>query len=74
MGRSYRVGKDRYLGKFIKIAHSDTLTTLYGHLLEHKRTKGEAVRGAVIGLMGNTGLSTGHHLHYGVQVDKECST
>ena len=71
-GTVISVGKDRYLGKFIKIAHSDTLTTLYGHLLEHKVTKGEAVkRGAVIGLMGNTGLSTGHHLHYGVQVDKK---
>lgn len=71
-GTVISVGKDRYLGKFIKIAHSDTLTTLYGHLLEQKVTKGEAVkRGDVIGLMGNTGLSTGHHLHYGVQVDKK---
>jgi len=71
-GTVISVGKDRYLGKFIKIAHSDTLVTLYGHLLEHKVKKGEAVkRGAVIGLMGNTGLSTGHHLHYGVQVDKK---
>jgi murein DD-endopeptidase MepM/ murein hydrolase activator NlpD len=71
-GTVISVGKDRYLGKYIKIAHSDTLTTLYGHLLEHKVKKGEAVkRGAIIGLMGNTGLSTGHHLHYGVQVDKK---
>ena len=67
-GTVVSVGKDRYIGKFIKIAHGDHLTTLYGHLMEHKVKKGQPVkRGDVIGLMGNTGLSTGHHLHYQVQ-------
>ena len=71
-GKVIKAGKNRYLGKFIKIAHSDTLSTLYGHLLEHKVEKGQLVkRGDVIGLMGNTGLSTGHHLHYQVYKDEK---
>jgi murein DD-endopeptidase MepM/ murein hydrolase activator NlpD len=71
-GKVISVGKDRYLGKFLKIAHSDNLTTIYGHLMEHKVKKGKPVkRGDVIGLMGNTGLSTGHHLHYQVQKDNK---
>ncbi len=71
-GKVVSVGKDRYIGKFIKITHSDNLTTLYGHLMELKVKKGQPVkRGDVIGLMGNTGLSTGHHLHYQVQKDNK---
>jgi murein DD-endopeptidase MepM/ murein hydrolase activator NlpD len=71
-GTVLSVGKDRYLGKFLKIAHSDSLTTIYGHLMEHKVKKGQSVkRGDVIGLMGNTGLSTGHHLHYQIQKDNK---
>ena len=71
-GKVISAGKDRYLGKFIKIAHTDSLTTIYGHLMEHKVEKGQQVkRGDLIGLMGNTGLSTGHHLHYQVQKDNK---
>ncbi len=71
-GRVISAGQDRYLGKFIKIGHTDNLTTIYGHLMEHKVEKGQQVkRGDVIGLMGNTGLSTGHHLHYQVQKDNK---
>ena len=67
-GKVIFVGRDRYLGKYVKIAHNDTLTTTYGHLMEYKVKKGQMVkRGDVIGLMGNTGRSTGHHLHYQVQ-------
>jgi murein DD-endopeptidase MepM/ murein hydrolase activator NlpD len=63
-------GKDLHLGRFIKIKHNDTFTTLYGHMLEHKVKKGQAVeRGDLIGLMGNTGMSTGYHLHYEVRKD-----
>ena len=71
-GKVISAGKDRYLGKYIKIAHTDSLTTIYGHLMEHKVENGQQVkRGDVIGLMGNTGLSTGHHLHYQVQKDNK---
>jgi len=63
-------GKDLHLGRFIKIKHNDKFTTLYGHMLEHKVEKGQEVkRGDLIGLMGNTGMSTGYHLHYEVRKD-----
>ena len=70
-GTVITAGKDRYLGKFIKIKHDDKFTTLYGHLLQREVKKGQKVkRGDPIGLMGNTGLSTGYHLHYEVRKDK----
>lgn len=69
-GTVITAGKDLHLGRFIKIKHNDTFTTLYGHLLEHKVKKGQTVeRGDLIGLMGNTGMSTGYHLHYEVRKD-----
>ena len=70
-GKVITAGKDLYLGKFIKIKHNDKFTTLYGHLLQREVKKGQKVkRGDTIGLMGNTGLSTGYHLHYEVRKDK----
>jgi murein DD-endopeptidase MepM/ murein hydrolase activator NlpD len=66
-GTISRVGRNPYIGRFIEIMHNETYTTLYGHLLETKVVKGQKVkRGKLIGLMGNTGMSTGHHLHYEV--------
>ena len=54
-------------GKVILIEHEFGYTTVYGHLSVFKVKKGQRVsRGEVIGLMGNTGTSTGPHLHYEV--------
>jgi len=71
-GTVSEIGRDRFIGRYIKIVHNKTFSTLYGHLLEVKVAKGQKVkRGKVIGLMGNSGMSTGHHLHYEVyQNDK----
>ena len=54
------------LGKCIIIKHSGALETVYGHLSKINVTKG---RGQVIGEVGNTGNSTGPHLHLGVRVN-----
>lgn len=54
-------------GKWIAIDHGNGLVTMYGHLSVQKVSKGDTVkRGGVIGLMGNTGFSTGPHVHFTV--------
>ncbi|MFO8047486.1 MAG: M23 family metallopeptidase [Desulfosudaceae bacterium] len=58
------------LGKAIFIDHGYGLVTRYAHLSECLKKKGETVsREDHIGLVGNTGLSTGPHLHYEVRVN-----
>ena len=60
------------LGKTIRIAHGLGYTTVYGHLDRIEVEPGEEVRrGAKIGTLGNSGRSTGPHLHYEVHVDGE---
>ena len=50
---------------YIVIRHNNGLETIYGHLSKQLVTEGEEVRaGDVIGLGGNTGRSTGSHLHF----------
>jgi murein DD-endopeptidase MepM/ murein hydrolase activator NlpD len=65
-----RAGWDGGLGNAIKIDHGFGYATTYGHLAKvHVRVGQRVRRGQVIGLVGNTGLSTGPHLHYGVFVN-----
>ncbi|CAG4995476.1 hypothetical protein DYBT9275_01647 [Dyadobacter sp. CECT 9275] len=52
-------------GRFIVVRHYNGLETLYGHLSKQLVESGQIVKaGEVIGLGGNTGRSTGSHLHY----------
>ncbi len=56
-------------GNHVMIAHANQLKTLYGHLLFFIVTKGDVVKtGQLIGFTGNTGVSTGPHLHYEVLI------
>ncbi|MFA8433672.1 MAG: M23 family metallopeptidase [Marinifilaceae bacterium] len=58
----------RGYGKRIVIDHGYGYKTLYGHLSGYNCRKGQKVkRGEVIGYLGNTGKSTGPHLHYEVR-------
>jgi len=66
-GRVVQVGKNRFLGNYVRLRHSDEYVTVYGHMASAAVKRGQAVkRGDVIGYMGNTGRSTGTHLHYSV--------
>lgn len=52
-------------GKYVVIRHSNGLETIYGHLSKQLVEENQVVRaGEVIGLGGNTGRSTGSHLHF----------
>ncbi|GGH30094.1 M23 family metallopeptidase [Paenibacillus segetis] len=52
-------------GNCIIINHKNGYETLYGHLSKISVKKGQVVeKGSVIGIMGNTGRSTGTHLHF----------
>ena len=58
------------LGRTIRIAHGLGYTTVYGHLDRIEVDPGDEVRrGERIGALGNSGRSTGPHLHYEVHVD-----
>ena len=52
-------------GKLVEVAHGDGLVTRYGHNQENRVEVGDLVRqGDVIALMGNSGRSTGPHVHF----------
>ena len=56
-------------GLTVMIDHGHEIRTVYGHLSKVSGHPGQRVeRGALIGLSGNTGRSSGPHLHYEVQV------
>jgi murein DD-endopeptidase MepM/ murein hydrolase activator NlpD len=72
-GTVIKRGYDKYLGKFLKIDHGRKIITTYGHLSAYNVSPGQKVkRGDIIASMGNSGLSTGHHLHYMIKVKDRC--
>jgi lipoprotein NlpD len=59
-------------GNLVIIKHRDNFFTVYGHLSEILVESGERVRkGQVIGKVGNTGRSTGPHLHFEIRHRKD---
>ncbi len=63
-------GADPGLGRTVVISHGYGIKTVYGHMDKLLVHSGQKVRrGASIGEMGNTGRSTGPHLHYEVSLN-----
>lgn len=63
-------GKNGNMGNMITIDHGYGFTTRYGHCKKLLKKKGEKVkRGDVIALVGNSGRSTGPHVHYEVKLN-----
>jgi len=61
------VRRHKYLGKYLTVSHNFGYQTKYGHLNKVLVKKGDVVkRGQIIAEMGNSGRSTGSHLHYEV--------
>ena len=57
-------------GRYLKLNHGYGIVTHYGHLSKVSVNVGQKVkRGDVIAYVGNTGLSTGPHLHYEISVN-----
>lgn len=64
------VGDKGAYGKTIMISHGHGIVTQYSHLSSFKVNPGDRIRkGEVIAGMGNTGRSTGSHLHYEVHIN-----
>lgn len=65
----YFKGHDIY-GGYIVIEHKDGMITRYAHLSRTYVHEGQKIRqGEIIGRMGRTGLATGAHLHFELEID-----
>ena len=68
-GKVIDVSYDAGLGNCVTIQHSHGFLTRYGHLRSFQVTKGQqVVQGQLLGTLGNTGKTTGPHLHYEVHL------
>ena len=65
-------GSEPGFGLYIKLSHDGGVQTLYGHCSQLLVKKGEKVKqGQIIALVGNTGRSSGSHLHFEIRVNGE---
>lgn len=63
-------GTKNGMGKTVILDHKNGFKTVYGHLSKISVKKGEVVeKGDTLGIMGNTGNSTGTHLHFEIHED-----
>ncbi|MBQ3151804.1 MAG: peptidoglycan DD-metalloendopeptidase family protein [Clostridia bacterium] len=68
-GKVLEAGWHSTMGNYIILDHGNGLNTVYMHCSSLKVSKGMTVnQGQVIGLVGNTGNSSGPHLHFEVRI------
>ncbi|HEU4366868.1 MAG TPA: M23 family metallopeptidase [Methylomirabilota bacterium] len=68
-GSILHAGTAQEYGTTVILDHGQNIRTLYGHLSKLNVKPGQQVeRGAIIGYTGNTGRSSGPHLHYEIHV------
>ena len=68
-GTVERTGYNERAGNYIRIAHLPGIISRYYHLDTINVTPGQQINPSmVIGTVGNTGLSTGSHLHFEIRV------
>lgn len=66
-GKITEAGWSNGYGNYVRIAHSNGYTTLYGHLSKLYVHSGQTVKaGSLIAKSGSTGRSTGPHLHFSI--------
>jgi murein DD-endopeptidase MepM/ murein hydrolase activator NlpD len=66
-GKVIMLGFNPNFGRYIILSHPEGFQTLYGHLDSFLVRKGQRVKqGESVGLMGNSGYSTGSHLHFSI--------
>lgn len=71
-GEVIAVSSDRRSGRYVTVRTPGLYTCSYCHLSQPMVKKGDLVKaGDVIAISGNTGISTGAHLHLGVRDDTE---
>ena len=64
-----RAGWEGAYGRMVEILHDNGISTRYAHMSAIKVHKGQRVkRGTIVGRLGNTGRSTGAHLHYETRI------
>lgn len=63
-----QIDYDNGLGLFVIINHGNSYQSIYGHLASVHVQEGQFLQiGETIGILGNTGHSTGKHLHYAIK-------
>lgn len=71
-GQVVTVGYNSSLGNYVIIKHKYSIYTRYAHMSTIRVKKGQMVsQKDVIGLIGNTGVTTGPHLHYEVHIGSD---
>ena len=69
-----KIGPNSGYGNYIRLRHTDTYETAYGHMSRFAKglhVGSHVKQGEIIGYVGQTGLATGPHLHYEVLVKEK---